>query len=143
MILFNLKMNIVEMSLKVMKKNAHMENLYQLMLYHQWIILTHQWIILIHRWITYQLIGHTSTIIHQLINLPSRNINSFSRSMNSGGAFQSQRSFTNQDIPINYQEASSSRSNLSPQRKWTKSHSFELIIGDAGDGGQNKKCYSK
>ena len=30
--------------------------------------------------------------------------------------------------------SSSSRSNLSPQRKWTKSHPFELIIGDANEG---------
>ena len=31
-------------------------------------------------------------------------------------------------------ELSSSRSNLPPQRKWTKSHPFELIIGDANEG---------
>ena len=64
----------------------------------------------------------------------SRNLNSFSRSMNLGGASQSQRSFTNKENPLNDQEAFSSRSNLPPQRKWTKSHPFELIIGDAGDG---------
>ena len=29
---------------------------------------------------------------------------------------------------------SSSRSNLPPQRKWTKSHPYELIIGDAKEG---------
>ena len=29
--------------------------------------------------------------------------------------------------------SSSSRSNLPPQRKWTKSHLFELIIGDANE----------
>ena len=54
--------------------------------------------------------------------------------MNLGGASQSQRSFTNQEIPLDDQEASSSSFNLPPQRKWTKSHPFELIIGDAGDG---------
>ena len=56
--------------------------------------------------------------------------------MNLGGASQSHRSFTNflQEIPINDQEASSSRSNLPIQMKWTKSHPFELIIGDACDG---------
>ena len=54
--------------------------------------------------------------------------------MNLRGASQSHRSFTNQETPINDQEASSSRSNLTIQRKWTKSHPFELIIGDAGDG---------
>ena len=61
----------------------------------------------------------------------SRNLNSVSRSMNLGGVSQSQRSFTNKEIFTNYQETSSSRSNLPPQRKWTKSHPFELIIGDA------------
>ena len=54
--------------------------------------------------------------------------------MNLGGASQSHRLFTNQEIPIKDQEASSSRSNLPSQRKWTKNHHFELIIGDAGDG---------
>ena len=54
--------------------------------------------------------------------------------MNLGGASQSHRSLTNQESPINDQEASSSRSNLPSQRKWTKSHPFELIIGDARDG---------
>ena len=29
---------------------------------------------------------------------------------------------------------SSSRSSVPPQRKWTKSHPFELIIGDANEG---------
>ena len=69
---------------------------------------------------------HTSTD-----NSSSGNLNSFSRSMNLGGASQSHRSFTNQETPINDQEASSSRTNLPIQRKWTKSHPFELIIGDA------------
>ena len=64
----------------------------------------------------------------------TRNLNSTNRSMNLGGASLSQRSISNQEIPLNDQEASSSRSNLPLQRKWTKSHPFELIIGDAGDG---------
>ena len=63
-----------------------------------------------------------------------RNLNSFSMSMNLGGASQSRRSFINKESPPNDQEASSSKSNLPPQRKWTKSHPFELIIGDAGYG---------
>ena len=54
--------------------------------------------------------------------------------MNLGGSSQSQRSFTNQEIPSDDQEAFSSSFNLPPQRKWTKSHPFELIIGDSGDG---------
>ena len=37
--------------------------------------------------------------------------------MNLGGDSQSQRSFTNQETPLNDQEAYSSRSNLPPQRK--------------------------
>ena len=64
----------------------------------------------------------------------SGNLISFSRSMNLKEVSQSQRSFTNQETPIDDQEASSSRSNLPPQRKWIKSHPFELIIRDAGDG---------
>ena len=35
---------------------------------------------------------------------------------------------------IHETEIFSSRSNLPPQRKWTKSHPFELIIGDANEG---------
>ena len=54
--------------------------------------------------------------------------------MNLGGASQNQRSITIQEIHLDDQEASTSRSNIPPQRKWTKSHPFELIIGDAGDG---------
>ena len=54
--------------------------------------------------------------------------------MNLGGASQIQRSFTNHETSINDQEASSSRSNLPPQRKWTKSQPFELIIEDEGYG---------
>ena len=77
---------------------------------------------------------YTSTDNPSTDNSTSRNLNSSSRSINLGGASQSQRSLTNQESPINDQEASSSRSNLPPQRKWTKSHPFELIIGDAGDG---------
>ena len=69
--------------------------------------------------------------------------------MNLGGASLIQRSISNLDVPLNDQEASSSMSNLPPQRKWTKSHIFELIIGDAGDGvktrsaTQNECLYSK
>ena len=77
---------------------------------------------------------HTSTDNPSTDKSSSRNLNSFNRSMNLGGASQSQRSYSNQEIPIDDQEASSSRSSLPPQRKWTKSHPFELIIGDAGDG---------
>ena len=77
---------------------------------------------------------HTSIDNPSIDKSSSRNLNSFSISMNLGGVSQSQRSYSNQEIPIDDQEASSSRSSLPPQRKWTKSHPFELIIGDAGDG---------
>ena len=77
---------------------------------------------------------HTSTDNPSTDNSSSRNLNSFSKSMNLGGVSQSHRSFTNQEIPLDDQKASLSRSNLPSQRKWTKSHPFELIIGDAGDG---------
>ena len=125
MALSNLKMNTLEISLIVMKKNALTKILHQLKL--------SQWIYHIHRWTTYQLID-TSTDNPSTDNSTSRNPNSSSRSMNLGGASQSHRYLSNQESPINYQEASSSRSNLPSQRKWTKSHPFELIIGDARDG---------
>ena len=54
--------------------------------------------------------------------------------MNFGGASQSQRYISNKEIPLHDQEASSSRSNLPPQMKWTKIHPFELIIGGARNG---------
>ena len=63
--------------------------------------------------------------------------------MNLWGTSHSQRSFTNQEIPIDDQEASSSRSNLPPQIKWTKSHPFEFIIGDAEDGVKTRSAYSE
>ena len=68
--------------------------------------------------------NHTSTDNPSIDNSTSRNLNSFSRSMNLGGASQSHRTLSNQERPINDQEASSSRSNLPLQRKWTKSHSL-------------------
>ena len=54
--------------------------------------------------------------------------------MNLGGASQSQRSFTNQEILLDDQEASSSRSNLPPQRKWTKIHPLNLLLVIAREG---------
>ena len=77
---------------------------------------------------------HTSTNNPSTDKSSTGNLNSFSRSMNLGGASQSHRSFTNQETPINDQKASSSRSNLPiHNRNLTKSHPFELIIGDAGE----------
>ena len=59
--------------------------------------------------------GHTSTDNPSTDNSTYENLNSFSRSMNLGEASQSHRSLTNQESPINDQEASSPRSNLPPQ----------------------------
>ena len=72
--------------------------------------------------------SHTSTDNPSTDISTSRNLNSFSRSMNLGGVSQSHRTLSNQKCLINDQEASSSRSNLPPQRKWTKSHPFELLL---------------
>ena len=72
--------------------------------------------------------SHTSTNNPSTDNSTSRNLNSFSRSMNLGGASQSHRSISNQECPINDHEASSSRSNLPPQRKSTKSHPCYPVI---------------
>ena len=60
---------------------------------------------------------HTSTDNQSSDKSSSRSLKSLSKSMNLGGFSQSQRSFTNQGIHLNDQEASSSRSNLSPQKK--------------------------
>ena len=60
---------------------------------------------------------YTSTDNPSTDKSSSRNLNFFSRSMNLGGASQIQRSFTNQEIPIDDQEASSSRSNLPPSKE--------------------------
>ena len=70
-------------------------------------------------------------------NPSTDNQNSRSRSMELGGvshnissSIQDQHQEQNHENEI----SSSSRSNLPPQRKWTKSHPFELIIGDANEG---------
>jgi len=57
------------------------------------------------------------------------------RLTNSGGVSHNQNSVTHQDN----NEASSSRANLPQQRKWTKDHPFELIIGDASSRVQTRK----
>ena len=54
---------------------------------------------------------------------------------NSSRATQLGGASINQDFYRNANDqGSSSRSNLPPQRKWTKNHPFELIIGDATAG---------
>ncbi|KAL8132679.1 hypothetical protein AgCh_008240 [Apium graveolens] len=54
----------------------------------------------------------------------------------SGGVSNNQNSVTHQDN----NEASSSRANLPQQRKWTKDHSFELIIGDVSSRVQTRRA---
>ena len=75
-------------------------------------------------------------IMYQLL-IPQHNQNSRSRSMGLGGVSHNiSSSIQDQNQDQNHEDdvSSSSRSNLPPQRKWTKSHPFELIIGDANEG---------
>ena len=61
----------------------------------------------------------------------------YSRSMELGGVSHSisiSIQNPNHDQIHENEISSSSRSNLPPQRKWTKSHPFKLIIGDANEG---------
>ncbi|KAL8148711.1 hypothetical protein AgCh_005900 [Apium graveolens] len=61
------------------------------------------------------------------------------RFTNSGGVSNNQNSVTHQDN----NEASSSRANLPQQRKWTKDHPFELIIGDVSSRVQTRRATQK
>ena len=63
-------------------------------------------------------------------NPSTGNQNSSSISMELGGFSQDQHQDQNHENKI----SSSSRSNMPPQRKWTKIHPFELIIGDVNEG---------
>ena len=70
-------------------------------------------------------------------NPSTDNQNSRSRSMELGGVshnISTRIQYQFQDQIHENEISSSSRSNLPPQRKWTKSHPFELIIGDANEG---------
>ena len=62
--------------------------------------------------------------------------NQNSRSMELGGVSHTISASIQDEYQDQIHETgiSSSRSNLPPQRKWTKSHPFELIIGDANEG---------
>ena len=62
--------------------------------------------------------------------------NQNSRSMELGGVSHTISASIQDECQDQIYEAkiSSSRSNLPPQRKWTKSHPFELIIGDENEG---------
>ena len=53
---------------------------------------------------------------------------SVDKTINSGGVSQGNKATSS--LTDHNHEARSSRSNLPPQRKWTKSHPFELIIGE-------------
>ena len=70
-------------------------------------------------------------------NPSTANQNSRSRSMDLGGVshnISSRIQYQNQEQNHEDDISSSSRSNFPPQRKWTKSHPFELIIGNANKG---------
>ncbi|XP_063941275.1 uncharacterized protein LOC135149479 [Daucus carota subsp. sativus] len=73
-----------------------------------------------------------STSMANDLSNTSSSMASSSRSIHLGGASQNETDFTN--------EASSSRSNLPPQRKWTRDHPFELIIGDAAAGVKTRRA---
>ena len=73
-----------------------------------------------------------STSMANDLSNTSPSMASSSRSIHLGGASQNETDFTN--------EASSSRSNLPPQRKWTRDHPFELIIGDAAAGVKTRRA---
>ena len=78
---------------------------------------------------------HPSTDNHVRSSV-DRTPNSLQRSINSGGVSSSQHSISHHDNT----EATSSRATLPPQRKWTKSHPFELIIGDATSKVQTRRA---
>ena len=63
-----------------------------------------------------------------------------SRSILSGGASHSHHSNHDTNQHFHEDEATSSRSSLPPQRKWTKSHPFELIIGDVSAKVQTRRA---
>ena len=58
----------------------------------------------------------------------------------SGGVSHSQHSITILTDQHQRNEATSSRTNLPPQRKWTKDHPFELIIGDSNARVQTRRA---
>ncbi|XP_063949970.1 uncharacterized protein LOC135152795 [Daucus carota subsp. sativus] len=76
-------------------------------------------------------VPQSTSMANDLSSTSSSMANS-SRSRHLGGASQNESDFTN--------EASSSRSNLPPQKKWTRDHPFELIIGDAAAGVKTRRA---
>ena len=63
--------------------------------------------------------------------------NQNSRSIELGGVSHHISTIIQDEYQVQIHETEiflSSRSNLPPQRKWTKIHPFELIIGDANEG---------
>ena len=73
---------------------------------------------------------------NQLRSSVDRIPTSMQRSNNSGGVSSSQHSISHHDNT----EVTSSRANLPSPRKWTKSHPFELIIGDATSKVQTRRA---
>ncbi|KAL8125113.1 hypothetical protein AgCh_012695 [Apium graveolens] len=81
-------------------------------------------------------VDHSLSTDNQVTSSVDRTPNSFQRINNSGGVSTNQHSISYHDNT----EATSSRANLPPQRKWTKDHPFELIIGDATSKVQTRRA---
>ena len=81
-------------------------------------------------------VDHHSSTDNQSRSSVDRTPTSLQRTINSGGVSSNQHSISHHDNT----EATSSRATLSPQRKWTKSHPFELIIGDAASKVQTRRA---
>ncbi|KAL8157708.1 hypothetical protein AgCh_002420 [Apium graveolens] len=81
-------------------------------------------------------VDHSLSTDNQFTSSVDRAPNSFQRISNSGGVSTNQHSISHHDNT----EATSSRANLPPQKKWTKNHPFELIIGDVTSKGQTKRA---
>ena len=81
-------------------------------------------------------VEHYDSMDNQSRPSVDRTTPSIQLSNNSGGVSSSQHSVTHHDN----NEVTSSRANLPPQRKWTKSHPFELIIGDVTSKVQTRRA---
>ena len=81
-------------------------------------------------------VDHSSSTDNRFTSSVDRTPSSLQRTNNSGGVSTNQHSVSHHDNT----EATSSRVYLPPQRKWTKNHPFELIIGDASSKVQTRKA---
>ncbi|KAL8156757.1 hypothetical protein AgCh_001747 [Apium graveolens] len=81
-------------------------------------------------------VDHSLSTDNHFTSSVDRTPNSFQRISNSGGVSTNQHSISHHDNT----EATSSRANIPPQRKWTKNHHFERIIGDATSKVQTRRA---